>query len=111
MSIRLMSEVYLRVIHGGQKQAVLLVLADHARDDGTKVFPTIGQIAWKLGLSQRPVQKAMAWMRQKGVLIVVANAKGGRGHPTEYRINLTVLPVKPPYVPNGHPADDDAPNP
>jgi biotin operon repressor len=95
MSIKLMSMVYERVIVGGHRQAVLLVLADHARDDGSKVYPTIESIAWKLGLTRRPVQKAMAWLRQKGVLIVVSNGQGGRGFATEYRIDLAVLPAKP----------------
>ena len=79
-------------------QRVLLAIADHA-NDGTDAgaWPAVGLIAWKVGISERQVQRVMAQMRGCGLLVPTKGARPGR--PTTYRIDLEQLPQKPPYAP------------
>src|SRR5690606_5683874 len=58
---------------------VLLKLADHARDDGTKVFPSVATIATHTGMSERQVQRILKELVEDGVLTIVAHENGGRG--------------------------------
>lgn len=77
------------------EQLVLLALADHAHDDGSSVFPSVGYTAWKTGLNERTVQRAIRSLQAKRLLVLVAEA--GRRRPREYRIDLGHATTKPPY--------------
>jgi hypothetical protein len=65
---------------------MLLALADHAHDDGTKCFPGLRYLAWKTGFKRRQAQRVLRSLEQRGIIVPVANVKGGRGGATEYHI-------------------------
>jgi len=94
VSIKLVARVW-ELALPRPEQLVLLAVADHARDDGTKVYPSIAHLAWKTGYSDRQVQRAMSSLRRRGVLAIVSPGGGERA--TEYRLHLEVLAEKPPY--------------
>ena len=99
MSIKLMSQVWERKVMGSRAM-VLLVLADYARDDGTRCYPAVKTLMYKTGLTRRPVQEILKKLRAAGVLIVERQGRG-RGRSTVYRIDLSALP------PKGEPPTDD----
>ena len=87
MSIKLMSQVWeLDLDHG--LQSIMLALADHADDDGSRVFPSIAYVAWKTGYSPNQARRIMHDLTERGILIAVAHQEGGRGLATEYRLDL-----------------------
>lgn len=77
------------------QQLVLLSMAENARDDGTKCFPSVDLIAWKAGYKPRAVIDIMREMRKVGILEVVAEHRAQRA--TEYRIHLDNAPQKPTF--------------
>ena len=94
MSIKIMSAVWeLELPHS--KLLVLLALADHAKDDGSDVFPSIGHTAWKVGYSDRQVTRIIAELVKDGLLVKVKEAN--RHRPTEYAINIRAGILKPAY--------------
>jgi hypothetical protein len=99
MSIKLVARVWeLDLEHAEQK--VLMALADHAQDDGSRVYPSLGYVAWKTGYDRRYVRRVMARLKERGAAMVVQ--RGGQdlaagSQATEYRLDLSVLPIKPPY--------------
>lgn len=98
MSIAVMDAVW-RSFVGSQGELLLaLVLADHASDDGTKIFPSVATMAGRTRQSERTVQYQLRKMEASGWLVKVTKASGGRrrghykhdgysGYATEYRIN------------------------
>lgn len=93
------------------EQAVLLAMADHADHDGSKVFPSNGLVAWKLGVSEDTVSRLKKKLEERGILVLV---KSLPGRVKEYRIDLSQGQKKQPYVPrrtqNQEPTDDDVPH-
>jgi len=87
-----MGQVWERQI-AGSAAMVLLVLADFARDDGSKVFPSIETIAYKVGLHRRQTRYILQRLRDRGVLVVTREGRG-RGRTTHYRINIEALKPK-----------------
>lgn len=87
MSVDVMSAVFKRYPNGGGEMILALALADHAHDDGTKVFPFVKSLAEKTRQSVRAVQYQLRRMEEAGWLILVNAGNGGRGQPSEYRIN------------------------
>lgn len=67
---------------------MLLALADHASDDGTRVFTGIKALAEKTRESERSVQYQLRRMQEAGGLILVNAGNGGRSMHSEYRISL-----------------------
>lgn len=72
-------------------------MADIANDDGTRVFPSVAYLAWLLGKGERSVQSGLSELKSQGVIEVVAFEKGGRNHPTEYRLIEASLPHRIPW--------------
>jgi DNA-binding transcriptional ArsR family regulator len=72
----------------GSRKLLLLRLADYADKDGGSVYPSVQSLAAACGLSERAVQYTRRALEEEGLLVVVANAKGGRGKAREYRIDL-----------------------
>ena len=97
MSIKLTSAVWEHSFTHAQ-QAVMHALADHANDDGGRVYPGLRLVSWKTGYSLRQVKRTVAELEQMGVLKMVMPARRGRG--TEYQISLEAAPTKPPYTSN-----------
>ncbi|SRR5713101_1800510 len=78
-----------------EEKYVLLCLADHAKHDGTDVYPSVGLIAWKTDYSERRIQELMRCLERRGLLVKV-KAQFGRGRTTVYRINLETGTFKEP---------------
>ena len=88
MSVRVMSMVFEAELQP-PKKLVLLALADHANDDGGRVFPSMARVALKVCMAKRPVQRSVGDLRRSGVL--EETHKAGARRPTEYRIILEEL--------------------
>ncbi|MDR0216167.1 MAG: helix-turn-helix domain-containing protein [Comamonas sp.] len=82
-----MNAVFDRYPNGGGEMLLALALADHASDDGTRVFPSIRGLAEKTRQSERSVQYQLRRMQEAGWLILVNAGNGGRGMHSEYRIS------------------------
>lgn len=88
MSVRVMTAVFDRYPNGGGEMLTALALADHASDDGTRVFPGIKALAEKTRQSERTIQYQLRRMEESGWLILVSAGNGGRSMTSEYRISL-----------------------
>lgn len=95
MSGKLVGRIYDEIEIKRPMQIVLVAMADHAHDDGSKVFPSLDRIAWKTGYSVRQVQRIIGALKEMGVLKVVR--EGTKGRSTEYRIVLSKAPKKKPF--------------
>ena len=89
------------------EQAVMLAMADHAHDDGSRCFPSVARIAWKTGYQERSVRRTMAELRKRGVLELVTPG-GGRGRSSRYQIHVDRIPKKPPLNPDRCDTNPDA---
>ena len=87
MSIKVMTMVFDRYPEGGSERLLALALADHARDDGTRIWPSMAELARKTMQSTRTVQRQVRRMVEIGWLQVVAETNGRPGQTNEYRIN------------------------
>jgi len=70
---------------GGSERLLALAIADHARDDGTRIWPSLDELARKTLQSRSTVQRQIAKMVASGWLERVSD-RTGRGHTNEYRI-------------------------
>ncbi|MCK6444405.1 helix-turn-helix domain-containing protein [Elstera cyanobacteriorum] len=70
---------------------VLLRLADSAQDDGTSIFPSVPRIAADCSVDERTAQRAIARLREAGLVVLVAEADASKRRAREYRIDLTAL--------------------
>lgn len=91
MSVEIMSMVFKRYPSGGGERLLALALADHASDDGTRVFPSVSLLAQKSVQSERTVQRQLRKMEKIGWLIKVSDGVGGKGNATEYCISAAWL--------------------
>jgi len=95
MSIRLMSEVWRTNLPTVEKM-VLLIIADHASDDGTEAWPSQATIATKASISIRTVQRAVNSLVEAKYLWM-AKGQGGSVNcredrrPHKYTINIKRL--------------------
>lgn len=87
MSVALMGEVFKRYPSGGNEMLLALALADHASDDGKRIFPSVEALAKKVRVSERTVQRLLIKMVEDGWLQMVRDSSGGRGQTRHYRIN------------------------
>ena len=87
MSVAVMGEVFRRYPHGGNEKLLALALADHALDDGTRIFPSVEALAKKVRVSERTVQRLLIKMVEEGWLQLVRDTTGGRGQTRVYRIS------------------------
>ena len=87
MSIKIQSMVWDRYPGEDHELLLALKLADYCDDNGEHIFPSIETMAEKTRRSERAVQYQIKSMVERGWLILVANASGGRGRACEYRIN------------------------
>jgi DNA-binding transcriptional regulator YhcF (GntR family) len=95
MSIRLMSECWRTDLPTVEKM-VLLVIADHASDDGTEAWPSQATIAAKASISIRTVQRAVNSLVAAGYLWMEKGAGGSVNcredrRPHRYTINIKRL--------------------
>jgi hypothetical protein len=87
MSIKVMTMVFDRYPEGGNERLLALAMADHAKDDGTRIWPSVGELARKTMQSPRTVQRQIGNMVERGWLQLVRRATGRPGDTNEYRIN------------------------
>ena len=95
MSIRVMAEVWRTDLPTTEKM-VLLVIADHASDDGTEAWPSQATIAAKASISIRTVQRAVNSLVEAKYLWMEKGAGGSANcredrRPHRYTINLKRL--------------------
>jgi len=90
MSNKLINLVYARRFGSVPIKAVAVRLADVARDDGTRIYPSLAKIARETELCERAVRLAMRRLQAMGVLVLVAPG-GGRNRPTIYRLDIDAL--------------------
>ena len=64
-----------------------LALADHASDDGTRIYPKIKSLSIKTRQSVRTVQYQLRRMESIGWIQLVNAGDGGKGMSREYRIS------------------------
>lgn len=88
MSVKVMTAVFERYPVGGGEMILALALADHADDDGKRVFPSVDSLMKKTRQARRTVQYQLRRMEESGWLILVNSGNGGRNQHREYRINL-----------------------
>jgi hypothetical protein len=92
MSIALMTIVWKIPFPTSTQMLLALKLADHAKDDGTDVFPGKSSLADRARCSISTVKTTLRLLRESGILIVVR--EGGQKGPhdtTEYRFNVGLL--------------------
>jgi hypothetical protein len=70
---------------------VLLCLADHAHDNGKRIFPSIGTVAEECGCSPRAVRYAFRALTEDAILVLERETKGGRGHTNVYSLDMVRL--------------------
>jgi DNA-binding transcriptional ArsR family regulator len=97
MSVTAMSAVFKSTLPTGEKM-VLLIIADHASDDGTNAWPGLDTIARKASMTRRSVQRHISALVDAG-LVIVERQKGGTAEmrddrrPNRYTVVLDALPV------------------
>jgi DNA-binding transcriptional MocR family regulator len=106
MSVKVMGAIWDHVL-APSEQAVLLALADHAEHDGTGARPSVDRLAWKTALSSRTVQRVLHSLERRGVL--VRTKAPGYHRAAEYRIVLSRLVRKAPFVSLVHMGDTTSP--
>lgn len=84
------------------QKAVLVALADHADDDGSRVYPSVERIGVKTSYAERTVRRALADLREMGLIHVVREAT--HHAPTEYRLDLQAMKTRQesPATESGH---------
>ena len=95
MSIRLMSDVWRTELPTVEKM-VLLVIADHANDEGTQAYPSQATMASKASISIRTVQRAVNTLCAQGYIRMFKHAGGSADcredrRPHLYQINVAKL--------------------
>jgi hypothetical protein len=95
VSIRIMSEVWKTKLPTSEKM-VLLVIADHASDDGTEAWPSQRLIAEKASLTIRTVQRCINNLQAEGWLHMEKRAGGSVNcrddrRPNKYTLHLGKL--------------------
>ena len=94
MSIRVIACVLPKRWGSPSRKIVALKLADVAREDGTKIYPSIATVAAESELSERQVQRVMNEFRKEGLLIITRKG-GGRYKTTEYRFDMMAVECLP----------------
>jgi hypothetical protein len=79
-------------------------LADIANDDGSRIFPGVPYVTWRLGWSERSTRAGLKALRRLGVLETAIEGGHGPGSLTEYRLVEANLPQRPPWKKGANPA-------
>jgi hypothetical protein len=83
----MMSMVFDRYPAGGGEYVLALALADHASEDGRRIWPGVESLAAKSRQSVRTVQRQLIAMQEAGWLLLVKEGGKGPKDPNEYCIN------------------------
>lgn len=91
MSIRVMTLCFDAHFGSSARKFVAIALADHADDDGERVYPSIARIAAKTELSERTVQYCLRDFEQIGLLSVISEGGCGPRCTREWKFDLMLL--------------------
>jgi len=72
-------------------KAVAVALADHASDDGSKIWPSVATIADKTEIAERTVQYKLLDLESMGLIICVDEGGKGAKDTREYRFDMGLL--------------------
>lgn len=86
MSIKVMNMVFERYPVGGNEGMLALALADHAHDDGSRIWPSLDSLARKTKQSRSSVRRHLQRMVAIGWLVLVKQSDGRAGGTNEYCI-------------------------
>lgn len=100
MSIKLMSAVFESKTLGPTERLIMLVLADHADEDG-KCYPSVARIRDRTGLSERAVQSNIKKLIDQGYLTV--SFGGGKGNSNLYFVSANPAADAPKIVKEAQP--------
>src|SRR5260370_12099886 len=67
---------------------VLLAMAQHANNDGSKANPSEKRIARMLGISPSSVRRGLVYLQANGLIVPVRYGRGGKACTTEYQLHL-----------------------
>jgi hypothetical protein len=87
MSVKMMTMVFDRYPNGGGEMLLALSLADHASDDGSRIYPSIKSLAKKTRQAERSVQYQLRKMEEAMWLLLENSGNGGRNQHRMYCIN------------------------
>lgn len=91
MSNHLTSEVYKRQVGGLSRNAVMVLLADKASDDGSGIWASKSRMAAELGCSKQTVIDVIKGLIDDGLLIECGHRSNPNGYTVEYAINVDAL--------------------
>lgn len=94
MSGKLMGQIY-KLKLSPSKRDILLAMAENACDDGSDCRPGVPYIAWKIGLSERQVQRIQKSLVEDRLLVIVDTPVH---KPVVYQIDLSVGEPKVPFA-------------
>lgn len=80
--------------------------ASYADPDGSRVYPSLGRVAWRLGVTRRQAQRKTSTLIDLGILVRVKRAAPGRT--SSYVFKADALPRRPPFRRPGAAADDES---
>lgn len=86
MSVKVLTHVFQHSEASGNDRVVLLVLADHAHDDGTGAYPAQAMIAHKARITDRTVRDCLRRLEDAGEIERTGTRPRGV---VEYRVILT----------------------
>lgn len=76
---------------------ILAALADHAKEDGSDVRPSIWRIEWKTGYSETQIRAHLINLRKKRILVLTHQGGKFDGDVNVYRIDYAALPMLPDF--------------
>ena len=72
-------------------KAVAVALADHASDDGTRIWPSIATLSDKTEIAERTVQYKLRDLESMGLIVCVDEGGKGAKDTREYRFDMALL--------------------
>lgn len=95
MSNHLISEAYKRQLGSMARNAVMVLLADKASDDGTGIWASKQRMAEELGTTKQTVLTTIKSLIGDGLLEEIGQRKCANGYTIEYKINVAALQALP----------------
>lgn len=71
-----------------------MCLADHAKDDGTDIYPSLDLIEYKTDYSERQTREILRGLLKRKILEIVHRGGSGAGDMTRMRIVVSNIPFK-----------------
>jgi hypothetical protein len=92
----------MRVLESALKPAlkpVAVVAALFGDENGERIFPSVGRLAWLIGITPRSTQRQLAELRRMRILVAQSPCVGGVGRTVEYHLNVAALPSRSTWKP------------